>query len=128
MRTSAGHDSVRPGSLRRVSTPNSTPSLLERILAFATLAIIIIAVVSYFITIIVGMNDREALAGGLWQFVTWLAYVGLPIGFVLLLALLGVSMGRRSRENAASSGTSTSNRSTGKAPQKRGGKSAKGRR
>lgn len=111
-----------------MSTPNSTPSLLERILAFATLAIIVIAVASYITTIIVGMNDREALANGLWQFVTWLAYVGLPIGFVLLLALLGVSMSRRSRENAASSGASKPHQSTKNAPQKRGGKNAKGRR
>ena len=112
-----------------MSTSNSNPSLLERILAYATLTIVLVAVASYITTLIVGMNDREALALGLWPFITWLATVGLPIGFVLLLALLGINMTRRSREHARSSERAASTRG-GSAAQSRAkqGKKSKKRR
>ncbi|MBK0417741.1 hypothetical protein JD276_01645 [Leucobacter sp. CSA1] len=84
-----------------MSSTSSTPSALERILAYATLTIIAAAVVSFFTTLIVGLNDREALAGGIWQFVFGISYIGLPIGLVLLILLLAISMRRRKKEASA---------------------------
>lgn len=76
----------------------STPSLLERILAYATVTIIVVALGSYFATLIVGMNDRTAAAEGLWPLVYGISLWALPIGFLLLILLLVVAGRRRSRE------------------------------
>jgi ABC-type multidrug transport system permease subunit len=74
-------------------------STLERVLAYASVAIIAIAVLSYLTTLIVAMvAGREILAEGLWQLVTAISYVGLPIGFLALIALLGMNFARRGRE------------------------------
>ncbi|NLA64351.1 MAG: hypothetical protein GX862_00120 [Leucobacter sp.] len=74
-------------------------SALERVLAYATVAIIVIAVVAYLTTLIVAMvAGREILADGLWTIVTYISYWGLPIGFVLLMVLLGINFRRRGRE------------------------------
>ena len=72
-------------------------SVLERVLAYSAVGIIVIAVLSYLTTLIVAMvAGREALAHGLWQFIVVVSYVGLPVGFVMLL--LGINFRRRSRE------------------------------
>ncbi len=74
-------------------------SVLEKALAYTSVTIIAVAVASYLTTLVVAMvAGREALAGGLWQFVTVIAYVGLPLGFLLLIALLVVHFTRRGRE------------------------------
>lgn len=73
--------------------------VIEKLLAYASISIIVVAVVSYLTTLIVAMvAGREALAHGLWQFVTAIAYVGLPIGFVLLITLLILNFSRRGKE------------------------------
>ncbi len=75
------------------------PSAIERILAYASVSIIVIAVLSYLTTLIVAMvAGREVLADGLWQIVTFISYVGLPVGFVLLIALLVINFSRRGKE------------------------------
>ncbi len=75
------------------------PWVIEKILAYSSISTIVIAVVAYITTLIVAMvAGREALAGGLWQVVTFIAYVGLPVGFVLLIALLVINFSRRGRE------------------------------
>ena len=84
-----------------MSSTSSAPSALERILAYATLTIVAAAVVSFFTTLIIGLSNREALADGIWPFVFGVSYVGLPVGLVLLLALLGISMRRRKKEAAS---------------------------
>lgn len=76
----------------------SAPSLFERILAYATVTIIVIALGSFFATLIVGMNDRLAVAEGLWPFVYAVSLWALPIGFVLLMILLALAGRRRSRD------------------------------
>jgi hypothetical protein len=82
----------------RMSTEPSSPSLLERILAYASLTIIAVALLSFFATLIVGMNDRFAMAEGLWPFVYGFSLFGLPVGFVLLILLLILSQRRRRAE------------------------------
>ncbi|KAM9862969.1 hypothetical protein ACI1US_01107 [Leucobacter sp. BZR 635] len=76
----------------------SSPSLFERILAYATITIIVVALGSFFATLIVGMNDRQAVAEGLWPVVYGISMFALPIGFVLLIALLVFAQLRRSRD------------------------------
>lgn len=90
--------------MERMSTEPSTPSLLERILAISSLSIIAVALLSFFATLIVGMNDRQAMAEGLWPFVYGVSLIGLPIGFVLLILLLILTQARRRREFRRNSG------------------------
>ena len=74
-------------------------SVLEKALAYTSVTIIAVAVASYLTTLVVAMvAGSEALAGGLWQFVTVIAYIGLPVGFLLLIALLVINFTRRGRE------------------------------
>lgn len=89
--------------MKRMSSETHPPTLIERILAFTSLSIIAIALLSFFVTLIVGMNDRKAMAEGLWPAVYGISLIGLPIGFVLLIALLIISQSRRRREFRASS-------------------------
>lgn len=81
-----------------MSSETSNPSWFERFLAYASLSIIAVALLSFFATLIVGMNDRAVLAEGLWAFVYGISIIGLPIGFVLLVMLLIISQVRRRRE------------------------------
>lgn len=74
-------------------------SVLERILAYAAVSIIVIAVASFITTLIVAMvAGREVLAQGMWQVVTFISYVGLPVGFLLVITLLIMNFRRRGRE------------------------------
>lgn len=83
----------------RMSTEESPKfTLLERLLAYGAAAIIALAVGAYLTTLIVALAaGREALVSGLWPLVTWIAFFGLPIGFVLLIALLIINFTRRGR-------------------------------
>lgn len=73
-------------------------SAFERVLAYAAVTIMAVAVAAYLTTLIVAMvAGREALAFGLWQTVVFISYVGLPVGFVLLMILLGINFRRRGR-------------------------------
>lgn len=90
--------------MKRMSTEPSTPSILERILAYASLSIIALALLSFFATLIVGLNNRFALAEGLWPIVYGISMIGLPVGFVLLIALLILTQRRRRAETRRLSG------------------------
>lgn len=83
---------------RMSSEQPSSPSLVEKILAYATITIIAVALLSFFATLIVGLNDRETMAAGLWPVVYGISLIGLPIGFLLLVVLLVVSQVRRRSE------------------------------
>ncbi|MFV0434354.1 MAG: hypothetical protein ACK5LO_10275 [Leucobacter sp.] len=81
-----------------MSQETDSPSLLERILAYASLTIIAVALLSFFASLIIGMNDRQAMAEGLWPIVYGISMIGLPIGFVLLVLLFIVTHRRRRAE------------------------------
>lgn len=101
------------------TSESGTPTLFERILAFASIGIIAIALLSFFATLIVGLNDREAMAEGLWPAVYGISFYALPVGFVLLVVLLIVTQARRKRENAreaATASTKGSNKAGKKSP------------
>lgn len=85
-----------------MSPETSSPSRLERFLAFAAVIIIALAVVAFFVTLMVGLTDsgRETLASGAWPVAVWTSYVGLPVGFVLIVALLIVNNRRRAKDNS----------------------------
>lgn len=79
-----------------MSTDAPKFSVLERVLTYAAVSIMVVAIVSYLTTLIVGLaGGRHLLAAGLWPFVTWIAFYGLPIGFVLLVTLLIINFSRR---------------------------------
>jgi ABC-type dipeptide/oligopeptide/nickel transport system permease component len=72
---------------------------LERVLAYMIVGIVAVSLIC-FVAIIVataaGMS-REDFAQGLWPMVSVIPLVGLPLGVILIVALLLVSVRRRSR-------------------------------
>ena len=70
----------------------------ERILAYAIVVAIAVSVAS-FLGIIVGTWSGMSAADfgtGLWPVVAWTPYIGLPLGIVLIIALVLSSARRRS--------------------------------
>jgi len=77
-------------------------SIFEKLLAYTALTTIAAAVLSFLATLIVGLAaGRDALTDSLWPVVVWISYVGLPIGFALLMILLIVNFSKRSRADRA---------------------------
>lgn len=86
-----------------MSTQNSQPDVpirrLDRILAFTALGIAAASVICFFVIIIgtaVGM-DRRDFGEGLWPVVAAIPYWGLPLAFVMIIALLIMSFIRKGR-------------------------------
>ncbi|NLB46873.1 MAG: hypothetical protein GX814_03865 [Microbacteriaceae bacterium] len=74
-------------------------SVMERVLAYVAISIMVIAVLSFLTVLVVALvAGREVLASGLWELVSFIAYFGLPTGFVLLMILLGINFRKRNRE------------------------------
>ena len=72
---------------------------LERVLAYMVAAVILVSLAS-FVALIAATGaglGREEFATGFWPIVTIMPLIGLPIGFVLIIALLVVSAVRRGR-------------------------------
>ncbi|GAA3582633.1 hypothetical protein GCM10022198_02340 [Klugiella xanthotipulae] len=84
-----------------MSAKQGTPSRLERILAFMIAGIIGISVLA-FVTVLVASLlglERSDFAQGLWPLVTAITYVGLPVGFMLIIAMMITGIVRRRGEN-----------------------------
>lgn len=81
----------------RMDTDNSSASVIERVLAYATIAIIAIALISFFVTLAAGLNGTADLAAGFWPYVYGMTIYGLPAGFAMLIALVITAQVRRSR-------------------------------
>jgi TRAP-type C4-dicarboxylate transport system permease small subunit len=86
-----------------MSTQNSGPEVsvrrLDRILAFTALTLAALSVICFFAIIIgsaVGM-DQNSFGSGLWPVVAGLPLYGLPIAFVMIIALLVMSFVRKGR-------------------------------
>jgi hypothetical protein len=77
------------------SNQESNPSRIERMIAYMAVGVIGLSVLSILITLISQMFESN---GGLAIF-RQIPIIGLPLGFILVLVLLVVSMGRRSKEN-----------------------------
>ena len=83
-----------------VNTPSPPPpSRAEKILASMVVGIVGVSIIAFFAVIFgtfAGM-EREDFAVGLWPFATMMPLIGLPVGFVMIIALLVVSTRRRRR-------------------------------
>ena len=67
---------------------------LESILAFMAAGVVGISLISMIIALLTRLFGAQP-----WAFLAQLPLIGLPFGFVLIIALLVISMIRRSREN-----------------------------
>ncbi|GAA2947964.1 hypothetical protein GCM10010458_37060 [Microbacterium luteolum] len=86
-----------------MSTQNSEPEIpvrrVDRLLAFSALGIAAASVICFFAIIIgtaVGM-DQSAFGEGLWPLIAAIPFWGLPIAFVMIIALLVMSFIRKGR-------------------------------
>ena len=86
-----------------MSTQNSEPEIpvrrVDRILAFSALGIAAASVVCFFAIIIgtaVGM-DQSAFGEGLWPAIAAIPFWGLPVAFMMIIALLVMSFIRKGR-------------------------------
>lgn len=78
-----------------VMTKNANPRKTELILAYMAIGVTGISLLSIMLTLMLelfGISDKPALFAQL-------PLIGLPVGFMLILALLVVSLIRRRREN-----------------------------
>lgn len=71
------------------------PSRPETILAYAAIGVVGVSLVSMFVALLMQLFQFSPRPAILFQ----LPLIGLPIGFILILALLVTSIIRRSREN-----------------------------
>jgi len=67
---------------------------LESILAFIAAGVIAVSLISMIIALLTRLFGAQP-----WAFLAQLPLIGLPVGFLLIIALLITSMIRRSREN-----------------------------
>ncbi|MGX5695613.1 hypothetical protein ACWKWP_05385 [Agromyces soli] len=73
----------------------------ERVLAYMIAATVGLSVVSIFAVLIataMGAGADDGFSQGIWPVVFFIPVVGLPLGFLLLVALLVLNAVRRSRE------------------------------
>ncbi|GAA2045768.1 hypothetical protein GCM10009819_36600 [Agromyces tropicus] len=75
---------------------------VERILAYMVAATVGLSIIAFFAVMIgtlAGVGADDGFSRGIWPVVLVLPLIGLPIGFLLLVALLIVNGLRRSRES-----------------------------
>ena len=90
---------------RRRGEVESVP-LVERLLAIGALVSVVLAVIAYLTTIFISSySENVRLERGAWDAVILVAYVGLPLGFIMMMALLFLSMRRRGRAASHRAGT-----------------------
>jgi TRAP-type C4-dicarboxylate transport system permease small subunit len=84
-----------------MAKPADDAPLIERVLAYAIMLLIGVSVISFLAVLIAGLNgvEREDFTTDLWPLLTWVSYVGLPVGLALLITLLIINMRRRARQN-----------------------------
>ncbi|HZK58690.1 MAG TPA: multidrug ABC transporter ATPase [Cryobacterium sp.] len=76
-----------------------TPGRIERILAYMVAGVVGLSILAFLAVIIGRATGMEAadFGAGVWPLVVMLPWFGLPIGFLLIIALLVTGL-RRSRE------------------------------
>jgi TRAP-type C4-dicarboxylate transport system permease small subunit len=86
-----------------MSTQNSEPDVpvraLDRILAFTALALAALSVICFFAIIIGSASgmEQDDFGTGIWPLVAGIPLWGLPIAFLLIIALLSMSFVRKGR-------------------------------
>jgi len=79
------------------SAESTEPSTTERVLAAMIVGVVGLSILAFF-AIIIGTwqgMDSDGFSAGVWPMVTMTPLFGLPIGFVLIIALLVISTRRR---------------------------------
>jgi hypothetical protein len=71
----------------------STPSRAENILAFMAAGVVGVSLLTMLVALLLRLFNMNP-----WAILTQIPLIGLPFGFVIILALLFVSMRRRSRD------------------------------
>jgi len=74
---------------------------IDRILAFMSLGLLLLSIVSFF-AIMIGTAADADMTAGIWVFVGLLVYVAPIVAFAMLLTVLIMSFVRRSRANRGS--------------------------
>lgn len=86
------------------NSPSPRIGHLERFLAYAALALAAASIICFFAIIIgtaTGMN-QASFGQGVWPVVTALPLFGLPLAFLMIIALLTISFVRRGRASKRS--------------------------
>ena len=84
-----------------------TDNRAERVLAYMFAGVVGVSILAFLAVIIgtaAGAGADDGFSQGVWPFVIMLPWFGLPLGFLLLIALLIVNTVRRSREAKARRG------------------------
>ena len=76
------------------SKPESEPSRAESSLAYMAASVIGISLIALIASLALAFSGVRDI-----QFLVLFAQIGLPVGFLLIIALLVVSIRRRNREN-----------------------------
>jgi FtsH-binding integral membrane protein len=71
---------------------------IDRILAFMSLGLLVLSIVSFFAIMIASAADAD-MRSGIWPLVGVLVYIAPIVAFALLLAVLIMSFVRRARAN-----------------------------
>lgn len=74
---------------------------IDRILAFMSLGLLVLSIVSFFAIMIASSADAD-MRTGIWPLVGVLVYVAPIVAFALMLAVLIMSFVRRARANRGS--------------------------
>ncbi|GAB3124851.1 multidrug ABC transporter ATPase [Glaciibacter psychrotolerans] len=80
--------------------PQSNPQRIDRVLAYLVAGLVGLSVIAFFAVIAataVGAGANDGFSHGIWPFVISFPLFGLPLGFVMIIALLVMSTVRRSR-------------------------------
>jgi uncharacterized membrane protein len=79
-----------------MATPRtSETSRLERVLAAMVAAIIGLTLVCFAATLIASASGTTDFTEGVWPTVATLPLISLPVGFILLVILIGINWSRR---------------------------------
>lgn len=84
-------------STERPSTEHRVESVLAYMVA-ATVGLSVVCIFAVLIATAVGAGADDGFSHGIWPVVFFVPVVGLPLGFLLLIALLILNAVRRSRE------------------------------
>jgi len=71
---------------------------IDRILAFMSLGLLVLSIVSFFAIMIASASGAD-MGSGVWPIVGVLVYIAPIVAFALLLAVLLMSFARRARAN-----------------------------
>lgn len=78
--------------------------MVERVLAYAVAALVVLSLLSFIADIAgtaAGAGENDGFAHGLWPMVLIFPLVALPLGFALVITLLVMNVVRRGREARA---------------------------